>query len=211
MFLLLGLRELWRDHPERAAIFAVIAALIKPQLAILVPIVAAVTIRRALWPEDPERGRGRGAAAADASLRQRLLAWERRTGHPIRILTTGLAGLVMTLILSAPVGLSVLEIGPNGLRSGLLEQIFSTASGYPYVSVNAYNPWALAEVERQRHRRERQLDLRRGDRQPGGRRPGLRRGVPDLRGDPGRGARGGPARLRVRRRLRHRRASGPIG
>ena len=145
VFLLLGLRELWRDHPERAAIFAVIAALIKPQLAILVPIVAAVTIRRALWPEDPERAEA-AALPAGAGLRQRLLAWERRTGHPIRILTTGLAGLAMTLILSAPVGLSVLEIGPNGLRSGLLEQIFSTASGYPYVSVNAYNPWALAEV-----------------------------------------------------------------
>ena len=54
VFLLLGLRELWRDRPERAAIWAVIAALIKPQLAILVPIVAAVTIRRALWPVDPD-------------------------------------------------------------------------------------------------------------------------------------------------------------
>ena len=32
VFLLLGVRELWRDQPERAAIFTVIAALIKPQL-----------------------------------------------------------------------------------------------------------------------------------------------------------------------------------
>ena len=37
VFLLLGLRELWRDQPERAAIWTVIAALIKPQLAILGP------------------------------------------------------------------------------------------------------------------------------------------------------------------------------
>ena len=58
VFLLLGLRALWRDRPERAAIFTVIAALIKPQLAILVPIVAVVTIRRALWPVRPDRGRG---------------------------------------------------------------------------------------------------------------------------------------------------------
>ena len=36
-----------------------IAALIKPQLAILVPIVAVVTIRRALWPTDPDDDRGR--------------------------------------------------------------------------------------------------------------------------------------------------------
>jgi len=50
VFLLLGLRALWRDQPERAAILTVVAALIKPQLAILAPIVAVVTIRRALRP-----------------------------------------------------------------------------------------------------------------------------------------------------------------
>ena len=59
VFLLLGLRELWRDRPERAAIYTVIAAMIKPQLGILVPLVAVVVIRRALWPAggdgDPER------------------------------------------------------------------------------------------------------------------------------------------------------------
>ena len=38
--------------PERAAIWTVIAALIKPQLGILIPIVAVVTIRRALWPAE---------------------------------------------------------------------------------------------------------------------------------------------------------------
>src|SRR4029079_18644111 len=53
----------------------------------------------------------------------------------------------MTFILSAPFGLSVIDIGPNGLHSGLLERIFSTAAGYPYVTVNAYNPWALASQD----------------------------------------------------------------
>ena len=58
VFLLLGLRELWRDHPERSAIYAVVAALIKPQLGILIPILALVTIRRALWPvENADDGR----------------------------------------------------------------------------------------------------------------------------------------------------------
>ena len=42
VFVLLGLRELWRDRPERAAIYTVIAAIIKPQLGILIPIVAVV-------------------------------------------------------------------------------------------------------------------------------------------------------------------------
>ena len=55
--------------PERAAIFTVIAALIKPQLGILIPIVAVVTIRRALWPptaaaaDRPRRADGRTAAS----------------------------------------------------------------------------------------------------------------------------------------------------
>ena len=153
VFLLLGLRALWRDQPERAAIWTVIAALIKPQLAILVPIVAVVTIRRALWPtgspstDDARpttcRDRSRAGGSSTGSGR-----WERRTDHPIRILTTGLAGLLTAVVLCFPFGLSVIEPGPNGrsFHSGLIEQIFKTAGGYPYASVNAYNPWALAAL-----------------------------------------------------------------
>ncbi len=50
------------------------------------------------------------------------------------------------MVLCFPFGLSVIEPGTNGqvLHSGLVEQIFKTAGGYPYASVNAYNPWALA-------------------------------------------------------------------
>ena len=48
IFLLLGVRELWRDHPELAAILATIAAVIKPQLGILIPILVAVLLRRYL-------------------------------------------------------------------------------------------------------------------------------------------------------------------
>jgi len=126
VFLLLGLRELWRDRPERAAIFTVIAAIIKPQLGILIPLVAIVTIRRALWPAggygDPER-----------------------TGRPIRIVTTGIAGFLTAVILCLPFGLSVIEFSsqPPFISSGLLQQVGVAAGGYPYLTVNAYNPWAL--------------------------------------------------------------------
>ena len=126
VFLLLGLRELWRDRPERAAIYTVIAAIIKPQLGILIPLVAVVTIRRALWPAgghgDPDR-----------------------TGRPIRILTTGLAGFLTAVVLSLPFGLSVIGISgqPPFLTSGLLEQVAVAAGGYPFLTVNAYNPWAV--------------------------------------------------------------------
>ena len=80
VFLLLGLRELWRDRPERAALWTVVAAIVKPQLGILIPLVAVVTIRRALWPDGGE---------GDPS----------RTGRPIRILTTGLAGFLTAVAL----------------------------------------------------------------------------------------------------------------
>ncbi|HSO28371.1 MAG TPA: hypothetical protein VLS28_00580, partial [Candidatus Sulfomarinibacteraceae bacterium] len=132
IFLLLGLRELWRDRPERAAILTVIGAITKPQLGIHVPIVAAVTIRRALWP----RG-GFGAEEPPAS-RRSTTAWESRTRGRIRILTTGVAGFATAVAMSLPFGLSL---------PGLVEQIFKTAGGYPYLSVNAWNPWALVTFE----------------------------------------------------------------
>ncbi|HEX5823116.1 MAG TPA: phospholipid carrier-dependent glycosyltransferase [Candidatus Limnocylindrales bacterium] len=161
VFLLLGLRALWHDQPERAAILTVIAALIKPQLAILVPLVAVVTIRRALWPvhDDgdppvPLADEGvppppPGSGTAFRRLRARLAAWEVRTDRPIRILTTAAAGFLTAVVLCFPFGLSVLEPGKAGsvFHSGLVEQVFKTAGGYPYASVNAYNPWALAEVD----------------------------------------------------------------
>ncbi len=142
VFLLLGVRELWHDHPERASVWTVIAALIKPQLGILIPVVAVVTIRRALWPAGET-----GVEAGGTGLVDRLRAWERRTDRPIRIVTTGLVGLFTAFVLCAPFGLSVVELRDGGLRSGLVEQIFKTAGGYPYVSVNAYNPWALVELD----------------------------------------------------------------
>jgi len=126
VFLLLGLRELWRDRPERAAIWAVVAAIIKPQLGIMIPLVALVTIRRALWP---------AGGAGDPG----------RTGRRLRILTTGLAGLLTAVVLCLPFGLSVIEFSGQApfIRSGLLQQVAVAAGGYPYLTVNAYNPWAL--------------------------------------------------------------------
>ena len=146
VFLLLSLRELWRDRPERAAILAVVAMVIKPQLGILAPLVAVVTIRRALWPVG---GYGDDAPPDPAEPRTdvvgRLLDWERATARPIRIVTTGVAAFVTAVVLSFPFGLSVVEVTPEApfVRSELLEQVGVAAGGYPYVTVNAYNPWAL--------------------------------------------------------------------
>ncbi len=151
VFLLLGLRELWRDRPERAAIFTVVAAIVKPQLGILIPIVAIVTIRRALRPiERPVGAEGDPDADAvpdaDGAL-GRLARWEARTGHPLRILTTGLAGYLTALVICLPFGLTVLELTPTApfLASGLIEQVAIAGGGYPFLTVNAYNAWAIVQ------------------------------------------------------------------
>lgn len=143
LFLLLALRELWRDHPERAAILTVVAALIKPQLGILVPLVAVVTIRRALWPIDS--GAASGGVRAGAGWLDRIRGWEARTGSPWRILTTGAAGYLTAVLLCLPFGLSVLvpQADAPFFSSGLIEQIVLAGGGYPYLTVNAYNAWAL--------------------------------------------------------------------
>ncbi len=148
VFLLLGLRALWRDQPERAAIFTVIAAVVKPQLGILIPIVAVVTIRRALRPVDTDdrpRDAGVPRRPSDTGLIGRLARWEARSDRPVRILTTGLAGYLTAVVLCLPFGLSVIGLStqPPFLASGLLEQIALAGGGYPYLTVNAYNMWAL--------------------------------------------------------------------
>jgi predicted membrane-bound dolichyl-phosphate-mannose-protein mannosyltransferase len=129
VFLLLALRELWRDRPERSAILATVAALIKPQLGILIPIVAIVVIRRAL----ARRG-GYGAEEAPGP-RPGTTSWEARTRGPIRIFTAGAAAVLTAFLACLPFGLS--------FPFGLIAQIFKTAGGYPYLSVNAFNPWAV--------------------------------------------------------------------
>jgi predicted membrane-bound dolichyl-phosphate-mannose-protein mannosyltransferase len=148
VFLLLALRSLWRDQPERSALFTVIAAVIKPQLGILIPLVAVVTIRRALWPTPvlvAPADRPGDDAGPRRSFAGRLRAWERRTDSAARIVTTGVAGLLTAVVLCFPFGLSVIDLSsqPPFIHSGLVDQIVVAGGGYPYLTVNAYNPWAI--------------------------------------------------------------------
>ncbi len=140
VFLLLGVRELWRDRPERAAVLTVIAAIIKPQLGILVPLVAAVTIRRALFPRGAYGDEAAPGEPGGPEGGRSTQAWEGRVRGPLRILTTGAAGLVTAIVLSGGFGLSL---------GGLVEQVGTAAATYPYLTVNAYNPWALLSLDGQ--------------------------------------------------------------
>ena len=149
VFLLLALRSLWRDQPERAAIFTVDrrdhqAAAGDPRPARRgghdpAGVVAHPTGRRRCWLTRPRRGSGA------AGLLDRIRAWERRTGSPLRILTTGLAGYLTAVIICLPFGLSVIEFSAQApfIHSGLVDQIIVAGGGYPYLTVNAYNAWAV--------------------------------------------------------------------
>ena len=109
LVLLLAVRDLWRGRDERATLLTTVAAIIKPQFGILIPLAAVLIIRRNLVTRPP--------------------------GHrPRRILTTTLVGLVTAQVLCLPFGLTIV---------GLLHQIIDTAAGYPWLTVNAFNPWAL--------------------------------------------------------------------
>jgi dolichyl-phosphate-mannose--protein O-mannosyl transferase len=133
LVLVLAVRELWRGHSERAAILTTIAAIIKPQFGILLPLAAIVILRRHLV-EQP---------ADDTWLGRRL------GGGPVRIATVTLAGLVTATLVCLPFGLVILPVPFLGIgfEDSLLGQIIQTAGGYPYVTVNAYNPWALVSLD----------------------------------------------------------------
>jgi hypothetical protein len=129
LFLVLAVRELWRGRSERAAILTTIAAIVKPQFGILIPLAAIVIIRRH-WVERPDDG-------------------SRLGGGPIRILTTTIAGLATAVLVCLPFGLAIVPLPflGIGLEDSLVGQILQTGGGYPYVTVNAYNPWALASLD----------------------------------------------------------------
>ena len=145
VFLLLAVRELWKARRERAAILAVVAALVKPQLGDPRP---DRRVRR--------RSAGRCGPTADTATSRRP---SRRgsagsAGRPaaIRIVSTGVAGFVTAVVLSAPFGLSVVSFSGTApfVDSSLVRLIFSTAATYSYVTVNAYNLWALFPRRRRR-------------------------------------------------------------
>ena len=162
VFLLLGLRELWRDRPERAAVCTVIAAIIKPQLG---------------HPRPARRRRDHPARAAGRT--RRRSATPAATGPPGSAIPDDRrwSGFLTTAVARwrLPFGLSSRAPRSAVLTSGLLDQIFA-GGGYPYLTVNAYNPWALVPgdtgLQPRQHRpvglRRRRLDA---DRCGSGHRP----------------------------------------
>jgi 4-amino-4-deoxy-L-arabinose transferase-like glycosyltransferase len=137
IFVLLSVRDLWRRRPERASFWAVVAAIVKPQLGILVPIIAVVLLRRHIY--DWLRPAGPTAADEDPAVERPAGPtgdrWFDRLGlGPVRLVTSASIGFLTAIVLCIPFGLSFV---------GLLQQVAKAAGGYPFITVNAYNPWAL--------------------------------------------------------------------
>ncbi len=132
LVMLVGVSLLLRGHSEGAVAAAILAGLVKPQFGVvLVPIVAAVLLRRHLL-----------AVGSGPHHRPRLpdplASWLVRQQGPIRLLSSAAIGLGVMLLLLTPFRLDI---------PGFIRLVAETAGGYPWLSVNAYNPWALMGSE----------------------------------------------------------------
>jgi len=106
--LLYSLSALIGGRTVRGAIFAALAAVLKPQFGILIPIVGVLAFVRARSARDP---------------------WA--------FVVAGLAGAATIALAALPFGLTLPDV---------VAKIAEAAGGYPYLSVNAWNPWALIAV-----------------------------------------------------------------
>ena len=107
--LLLATSELIRGKTLRAAALAALAAVVKPQFGILIPLLAFLALIRA-----------------------------RRAGDPWGVVLAGLVGTAVVSLVAFPFRLTVVDV---------ISKVGEAAGNYPYLSVNAWNPWALVSTD----------------------------------------------------------------
>ena len=128
LVLLLGVAALIRGNSEGAAALAAAAALVKPQFGVvLIPLVLFVLLRRHLVRPGSGPRRRPWAPAGLAALLTREQGWP-------RLLTALAAAWAAFFVMALPFGMGPVEY---------LERMFGTAGQYGYLTVNAYNLWAL--------------------------------------------------------------------
>jgi Gpi18-like mannosyltransferase len=124
---LAGLALLIEGHSEGASAVIVLAALVKPQYGVvLLPILGAVLLRRHLL----RPGSGPQMAGGPAWLRR----WAAQEVGVWRLLSSAAAAALVLFIVITPFDLDVFK---------LAKLIGTAGATYPWLSVNAYNPWAL--------------------------------------------------------------------
>ncbi len=172
IFLLLGLRELQKDRRESASALAVLAVLTKLQLGVLGFVVGFVVLRRSLAPKTGEPEPERILSSLGAGLVTAALICLPFTGLDLvgaagRIATgPGLATIAVGLVAgvgvfslgrrylpvadlarrtqaSALLGLGTLVVFAGMVYDSIASHLINTFGEYPYLTLNAYNPWAL--------------------------------------------------------------------
>ena len=132
---LLTVAALVRGNSEGASVLGVLAALIKPQFGIvLLPVVGVVLLRRHLL-QPGSAPRHEVLLPGNLPSPRRWLATEQ---GPLRLVSSAVLAVVVLLVLLIPFSLDPLSF---------FNEMRKTAGGYPYLSVNAYNPWALIGSE----------------------------------------------------------------
>jgi predicted membrane-bound dolichyl-phosphate-mannose-protein mannosyltransferase len=128
LVMLLGIAALIRGNSEGAAGLAVLAALVKPQFGVVfAPLVGVVLLRRHLLVP------GSGPRHTPLVPR-RLRAWFEEERGAWRLLSSAVVGLLVLYALITPFALDL---------PGFIRRMAETAGGYEFLSVNAYNLWAL--------------------------------------------------------------------
>ncbi len=176
ILLLLGLRELQRDRREIASGLAVLAVLTKMQLGILGFVVGFVVLRRSLAPRtggrDPARvltsvgaGLVTGAAVCLPFTGLDFAGLAGRLSSAAGLLTIAV-GLVTALgvfslarrylppadaarrtLVSALLGAGTAVVFAGMVFDSIASHLLNTFGEYPYLTLNAYNPWALVTTD----------------------------------------------------------------
>ncbi|HVM29176.1 MAG TPA: phospholipid carrier-dependent glycosyltransferase [Candidatus Limnocylindrales bacterium] len=135
LVLLLAVAALVRGNSEGAAALTVLAALVKPQFGVvMVPVTGAVLLHRHVFaigsgPRHTILVPERFGAVRD---------WFEHERGPWRLVSSAAVGMALMLVLLVPFALDLF---------GFVELMSGTAGGYPWLSVNAYNPWALVGAD----------------------------------------------------------------
>ena len=130
---LVTVAALVRGNSEGASALAVLAALIKPQFGIvLLPIVGIILLRRHLLEA------GIGSAQPGSGTGGCSKTWFETEQGAWRLVSSAVVSLAVLLIVITPFSLDIF---------GFLAQMAKTAGGYPYLTVNAYDPWALVGAD----------------------------------------------------------------
>ena len=128
LVIVLGLAALIRGNSEGAFAMAVLAALVKPQFGVVfAPLVLVVLLKRHLLsPGSGPQNRPWVPAFARTWFEDERGVW--------RLVSSATVGMVIVLVLITPFALDL---------PGLLTIFAKAAGGYEFLTINAYNGWAL--------------------------------------------------------------------